>query len=499
MAVETELKLRIAPEDMERLRHHALLKRLSPGHAATRTLRNIYFDTPDLRLHRQEMALRLRQAGGQWLQTLKGGGGVEAGLHSRNEWETEVAGQALDLPALRATGAKLPPGIAKSLQPVFSTDFTRSVLELRYDGAAIELCMDSGEIRAGTRTRPISELELELKEGEPQALFHLALELLEIVPLEVEPSSKAEYGYGLFGGGEPAVVKARFPRLQEDERTASALRNMIASCLLHVQGNVPGAIANLDEEYLHQVRVGLRRLRVVLAMARAWRSDAVLDALRAETGELSERLGVVRDWDVFVAQILRPVSEAFPQHAGLAAVLGTSEQKRQECHVKMRATLESRDLQRLVLRLGGWMQGGYWQARGGRKAALADFAARILRKRAKRVARHGKHIAGGAPQELHALRIACKKLRYSGDMLGSLFKAAATRRYLSALSSLQDALGALNDLATARRLLADKSLAADAETRALLRDWIDLRHKKKLRELNRSWKRFASLESFWEA
>lgn len=497
MAVETELKLRIAPEHIARLRRLPFLKQISSGRAQTRKLRNTYFDTPDLSLHGHAMALRLRLAGKQWLQTLKGGGGVEAGLHSRNEWEMAVAGEALDLEALKAVGGKLPSGTGKHLQAIFSTDFSRFVRQLHYQGAEIEMCLDSGEIRAGERGRVISELELELKSGEPAQLFALALELLERVPLEVEPISKAEYGYRLFLDQAPAATHIRFPALKKSGDIASALRGMIGACLMHVQANVPGAMSNGDAEYLHQVRVGLRRLRVVLAMAKAWRPDAELDSLRSQAGELGERLGIARDWDVFISQLLFPMREHFPDHPGLAAVMGISEERRQACYARMRADLGSRDLSRLMLRMGAWLQADYWQAGEGDAAALARFAGKILSKRAKAVERQGEHIADGAPEALHALRIACKKLRYSGEMLAPLFKSGAARRYLSAMSSLQTALGVLNDIATAHRLLNDKELVADQGTQSLMRDWLAQDYVKSLARVGKEWKRFSAQPPFW--
>src|SRR4030065_2661721 len=99
MAIETELKLRIAPEQLARLKRHALLKEHQVTRPATRRLYNIYYDTPKLELHQSGMALRLRRAGRQWLQTLKGGGSVKAGLHQRNEGEGAVHGAALDFSA----------------------------------------------------------------------------------------------------------------------------------------------------------------------------------------------------------------------------------------------------------------------------------------------------------------------------------------------------------------------------------------------------------------
>src|SRR5665811_2520902 len=143
MAVETELKLRIAPEQLARLRRHALLKAHSVTRPVTRRLYNIYYDTPKLDLHKSEMALRLRHAGRQWLQTLKGGGSVKAGLHQRNEWEMPVSGPALDFSLLTEVAGPqaaewdehLPKSLRKKLQPVFVTDFSRTSRMLLWQDA----------------------------------------------------------------------------------------------------------------------------------------------------------------------------------------------------------------------------------------------------------------------------------------------------------------------------------------------------------------------------
>src|SRR3989339_673406 len=96
MAIETELKLRIAPGQLAKLKRHPLLKAHQLTRPGTRRLYNIYFDTPKLELNQSAMALRLRRSGRQWLQTLKGGGSIQGGLHQRNEWEMPVRGPALD-------------------------------------------------------------------------------------------------------------------------------------------------------------------------------------------------------------------------------------------------------------------------------------------------------------------------------------------------------------------------------------------------------------------
>jgi triphosphatase len=202
MTVETELKLRIAPGQLARLKRLALLKKFPSSRPVTRRIYNVYYDTPKLELHKSGMALRLRHVGQQWLQTLKGGGSVKAGLHQRNEWEVAVSGPALDFSRIEdaAWHEYVPLSLRNKLQPVFVTDFTRTSRTLKFRDTEIELCMDHGEISTQQQRLPICELELELKSGEPKQLFELALVILEFVPFELEMFSKAEHGYGLLSG-----------------------------------------------------------------------------------------------------------------------------------------------------------------------------------------------------------------------------------------------------------------------------------------------------------
>lgn len=493
MSIETELKLHIAPEHLAKLKRHSLIRSHTTGRARIQELYSIYYDTPDLELHRSRMALRLRKAGKQWLQTLKGGGQVSAGLHQRNEWEVPVPAERLDFAALAAAGGDLPKGVRNRLQPVFVTAFTRNSRMLRYEGALIELCMDSGEIRSGSSRCPISEIELELKEGEPQVLFRLGLALLDIEPVQVEHTSKAEYGYLLFSAARPAASKAKFPSLDKTQGTGSALRELVAACLAHVQANVHGALLKVDAEYLHQVRVGLRRLRVVLAAAERYRADEETPVLRAEVARLCNELGRSRDWDVFVTQTLAPLCARLPEHEGLREVLSQSEQERGRQHVGMEDSLASRDFQRLLLRFGSWLNGAGWDRD---EQPLERFARKRLDKYHRRVLALGHGSVPGNAEQLHELRIACKKLRYSIEMFGSLF--GKTAGFVESLSELQDILGALNDIVVAHRLLDGLDNAARHDTLQLIRDWMQHDQAERIAGFDKAWRRFAQREACWD-
>ncbi|OGS92876.1 MAG: hypothetical protein A2061_10190 [Gallionellales bacterium GWA2_59_43] len=501
MAVETELKLRIAPEQLARLKRHALLKKHQIARPVARCLYNIYYDTPKLDLHRAMMALRLRRVGGQWLQTLKGGGEVKAGLHSRNEWEIPVSGEALEFPLSPEWDEHLPPRLRKKLRPVFVTDFSRTTRLLDWQGARIEVCMDQGEIRSEQRSLPICELELELKSGEPRSLFELALAILDVVPCELEVVNKAEYGFRLLEGRADSPVKGGAPDLAGTQTLPGILQQLIWSCLLHLQANLRGAMSSDDPEYLHQMRVALRRLRVALRMTARFRADEQLDALGEEIATFGVALGHIRDWDVFIAGVLQPMRERTPGDAGLQALLAASEQCREVCLQALRGEAQARELQRLILRFALWMNGPYW-TNGESAPQPRDFAARLLSKLSRRFARSAVHVEAPEDGQLHALRICAKKLRYGAEFFAALYGKQKTKSFLSALSEVQDVLGRINDVEVAQRLLDELAthpeLSGHPAAVTLARTWIVRGQSRDLAVLRKAVRRFGEQGEFWK-
>lgn len=199
MSHEIELKLALGPAGPERLRHHP---RLAGQAARTGHLGNTYFDTPEGDLERARMALRLRRLDDRLLQTVKTRGQGGGGLSTRGEWEWDVPGPGLDLDGLAGVppAAELGEATLARLAPRFTTDFQRSTWTLDTETGRIELALDLGEIRAGERRVTIRELELELLEGEPEALWRLAEALAETVPLRPADTSKAARGGALLAG-----------------------------------------------------------------------------------------------------------------------------------------------------------------------------------------------------------------------------------------------------------------------------------------------------------
>ena len=200
MHTEIELKLLIDSSNILQLLQHPLLNSACKSGPQRQKLHSIYFDTPKLELMRQQIALRLRQVGGHWIQTVKGGGKVEEGLHQRSEWEVPVTGGILDLDKLSASPwhSFFTPDIQSRLIPIFVTDFWRTIWLMELPNCLIELALDEGEIQVKNKQVSICEVELELKSGAPESLFDLARELRKSIVLQPEDRSKADRGYMLY-------------------------------------------------------------------------------------------------------------------------------------------------------------------------------------------------------------------------------------------------------------------------------------------------------------
>ncbi|SEB22552.1 CYTH domain-containing protein [Paraburkholderia sartisoli] len=205
MGIESEIKLALPAGQIDAASAFFVAHTGVAGRDVT--LENIYFDTPGLTLARSKSALRLRRTPDGWLQTFKTAGSAKGGLHSRHEWEMPVAGDALEIDALlRACEV---PDVAAALREaapglieLFRTNFTRTLWQARHDGADIEAAIDLGEVIADvngeTRRAPISEIELELKNGDEAALHALAQVLSANIPgLAPDDVSKAQRGYRL--------------------------------------------------------------------------------------------------------------------------------------------------------------------------------------------------------------------------------------------------------------------------------------------------------------
>lgn len=202
MFLEIELKLSISPQDVNLLHQHPLLQRASTQAVSVEQLVSRYFDTSDLALWQQGLSMRIREAGGRTIQTLKTAGEQIGDLQHRHEWDQPVmqAHPNIEEFADSSLIAKLKTILGKKhLIELFHTDFKRSAWNLKTDnGTLIELVLDQGFVKTATRQAVLHEIELELKQGDSQELYKIAELLKQTIPLHVETRSKAQRGYLLY-------------------------------------------------------------------------------------------------------------------------------------------------------------------------------------------------------------------------------------------------------------------------------------------------------------
>jgi inorganic triphosphatase YgiF len=509
-SVEVELKLEIPPRSARRLAAHRLLRGVAA--ASRHRLHSIYFDTPRLDLWRQGMTLRLRRDGGRWFQAVKGGGRVVAGLHRRIEHEMRVAGPALELS--RFTGDGLAEmfsagRLGERLQPVFSTDVSRShrVLELA-PRTRVEASVDRGWIRCGSRSEPLVELELELKSGPVGDLFGFAHELVGELALRLENRSKAERGYALYRRRLARPVKARPAMLAASMPVRVAIGQVMGAGLAHLQANMSGVLAGEDPEYLHQMRVALRRLRSALGVFRPVLPADVMAPIATELKWLASSLGPARDWDVFLTETLPAIEKAFGSHGELKALRERCSEWRRQAGARARRAVRSVRCQRLLLSLAAWLEA--WNGRTGADSGMAGtlgepvgrFAARVLERRHEQVRKRGRQCDTQSSRKLHQLRIAVKKFRYATDFFAGIYEGKPVRRALAGLSGLQDILGAINDAATVTDLVARGFEGVQggeaAEARGVLLGWSRGRAEALRGGLKQAWRSFRAARRFWQ-
>jgi triphosphatase len=393
------------------------------------------------------------------------------------------------------------PALAKQLQPVFATRFRRTIWLLRLpSGAEIELALDQGEVIHGDQAIPISEIELELKAGDSASLFDVALELQNSLPLRAANVSKAERGYALHTPQAPVVVKAQPLELSPALTLEQGFQQLMHNCLAQIQGNEDGVMHGGDPEHLHQMRVGLRRLRAALSLFKK-----VIQAppeIAAQLRWLAGLLGPARDWEVLASATLSDAAgnslhalqlEHLRQH--------TVSEAGKHRHAAANA-LASRAYARLLLSLGSWLEGRRWRQQQSAEqiAALSmplkKFARSKLAKLQKKLLARGKGIRRQGPAKRHRLRIAAKKARYAAEFFASYFPPKRMHSYVQGLSELQDMLGASNDRSVAGGLLrqiAEQRPELEPHCELAL-GLLDDNGRQQAVKIKRAWRRFGELK-----
>ena len=505
-----ELKLELTPQELQRVGAHPALGDLTVGKPVTRTLRSIYFDTPDHRLRAQGISLRLRSIGDSWLQTIRAGRSLKNGAVNGTDpdaVETVLVGPEPDLGAIndRTVRRQLEKALKSStLEPQFETVVTRTTRKLHSDKGDLELALDEGVIRAGTVEKKLCEAELELKAGSPECLLETAAALFSTEPIRLAEASKAERGYNLILRRHDASVapqKSRHVTLKGNETCAQALALFLESATEQIALNRRALLETDDPEAAHQFRIGLRRLRSALRMLRPLADAPAMRELEQYAREVGLGISDLRNADVFIENIYSPVAGAMKGEPGFCQLREALLAHRAAQRDAARAALEGDHWSKLQLYLLLWPR----TVNGNAKlhVPVREFAAAALGKAWKKIAKQAGDVTNLSIEQRHDLRKALKGFRYSAEFLGSLYDKARVDRFVKDLKALQDVFGYVNDVATAKALngichdrCADSTEAQRAAGYVL--GWHDVNARQVWERAPKEWRRLKKRAPFWE-
>jgi triphosphatase len=490
---EFELKFQLPHE-----RVGGVLRALERGKTVRQLLKARYFDTADGALARHGATLRMRKEGRRWVQTAKAV--CDSSLH-RLEHEVAVqapatAGAAPALDWQLHAGTPAGDAIVKALsgQPqddaplavVYQTHVQRIKRVIRSGRSTVEVALDRGWIEADGARADVCEIEFELKTGAAHDAIALARRWCAAHGGWLSTISKAEQGQRL--ARQPEQMPAKQGRdIAPDARQGDEFaRAVLHACLEQILANASEVAAgNADAEHVHQLRVGVRRLRTAMRELPELMPQADAD-WESPWVQLFHELGRHRD-SGFVAQLQARLEAAGGPALQIAPdALGASDPV---------AAVRAPAWQDALLAMLGWMHEPPGAAKLRAKRVKAILAKR-LGKLFKNVLKDGRHFAQFPAQRQHRARKRLKRLRYLAEFSRHHFDKDDVKSFVEALKPAQDALGGYNDEALAWGFYA--GLAAQEPRAWFGAGWLAARRAANAAACEASLRALADLRPFWK-
>ncbi|MBF0624216.1 MAG: CHAD domain-containing protein [Magnetococcales bacterium] len=305
-------------------------------------------------------------------------------------------------------------------------------------------------------------------------------------------------------------AKSRESSITRDQSVNQAFQTILRQNFQVMTGWEPVAYHRSDIEGVHQVRVALRRMRSALVVFRRalprTLTDPMGDAMRWAAGEL----GAARDLDVFISEGLDLMAGRMPLDAEIRKLRARAMAAQEVAYGQVRALLDSGRYRSFRDSFGAWVEQGAWYQQdlpGPVRARLMDpvpgFAVRALDKHHDRVLASGAPLSTMGANQLHELRIECKKLRYAVEFFAPLFDAEGMGRYTGYLKGLQGVLGTINDVSLLPGLL--ERLVGDQADPDLIRcagatlGWRSREAEQARVGLAKQWKAFSRAGTPWRS
>ena len=456
---EFELKFEVTPANLT-----SVAAAVKEGKVTRQRLQASYFDTADGTLARHGIVVRLRKEGRRWVQTAKG---PTADLLARLEHNAGVSlpgrGRAGAVPTLdlaRHRGTPVGEAIDTalrlnadasypSLTLLYGTDIKRITTRITVNSSVVEVALDQGHVFANSPAQPesqaVCELEFELMEGAPLDAVALARQWCATHGLSISTIAKSMKGQRLqqavsYGAATSAVA----PGYSQDAGSNDMLTAVVATCLSQILPNMSelaggsgsGSGGGSEQpDHIHQLRVGIRRLRTALRELGDL-TDAIDPQCEAALVSAFRALGAHRDQSNLALSLQPQLLAAGGPGLHMPATDGNQ--------IASQDIVRAADFQDALLGLIAFLHRDV-MALPDDSEPVKKTISRRLNKLYKKAMRDGKKFMNLEEQEQHSVRKRLKSLRYLIEFTQPLFAARKVDRMITALKPVQDALGLYND------------------------------------------------------
>ena len=460
---------------------------LSPG--ITVDTADTYYDTADFRLLRQGWGLRIRRQQDRLLATLKAQRlDRGAALYARTEIEETLPADATiaaraDWPATLTTALDELVKPETPLTPICHIQQRRvkRLVQRPAEGDAAdaptdatpfaELSIDAVSVALDDRAPVLAhfhELEVELLDGDEAALVELAAAIAATLPVTPSQTSKLERALQLLAT-HPLAAPENWQGIHPEMHMAEACRLIWREQLTVMLLNEAGVRCGDDPEYVHDMRVAIRRARAAAKLYGDYFRPKTIRRIRKGLQRTARALGAVRDLDVAILRLERFERQS-SRNADLRATLTQWRAQRSAAHAQLQAWLSSQRYERF---LAEWHTFCTMPGKGVRrfepKSGQAPTPVQVRHVMPSTILNRFEEVRAFetlfetdevlSAEMLHQLRIACKYLRYNLEFVRSLLGTRADA-LIEDLRRLQDDLGDLNDAVVSKRMLAGDPPAA---------------------------------------
>ena len=438
----------------------ALERRFAVTQGPSRVVQRTRLDTFDRRLRSAGMSLEHDAVRGEGLLLLERTSGPSSTVAVARAIRWPAFAEALPAGSVRDQVAGV--STIRALTVVAEEKRRVRRLELRNGDGKTVVRIDLDEPAGGGSSRPATVTVRELRGYDDQARRAVAL----LTGLGLRPASD----------DEPDAVDATQPADVDREAPAGALlASAFTEFLQAMNDNLPGLLADIDTEFLHDFRVAVRRTRATLKLGRPALPDEMRNRWEPEFKWLGDLTTPVRDLDVYELDLPTMGGWLVAADAADLAPFATHLRRRRSAQRRVLVRgLRSARFERLRSEWGEALAAltAAAPAGGAEQMSAGEIAGRGISQAAKRVIRNGTAVTAASPAEdLHALRKRCKELRYALEVFSPVLEKSARKRAVDDLKGLQDVLGRFQDTEVQRHALrgfAEEMMADGTKAEAVL-------------------------------